>query len=199
MAKNLIAAWPKAYLAGLAVLVLAACSPRYDWREVRSEQSGWVALFPDKPQTQTRTMNLDGRSLDMTMTIARVNEVSFVVGHVTEKNGEQDTSKLREAKPGLREILRDAMLRNIQGVKQSEQAALISRTTQGVTPLPALAVEAYGQVSGKAVHLSARFAGYGTDTKQEAIQMLVLGPQDLMSRPAGQQAVETFFTSLKVE
>ncbi len=191
----------RAYLAGIAVLILTACSPRYDWREVRSDQSGWVALFPDKPQTQTRAMTLEGRSLDMTMTIARVNEISFVLGYVTQKNSVPDTSTQSEGKsePVLKGLLRDAMLRNIQATKQSEQDALIARVGQNRAALPAVAIEADGQVGGKAMHLSARFASFDINSKKEAIQIMVLGPQELMHRPVSQQAVETFLTSLKVE
>lgn len=202
MANHLNAAGPyRAYLAGLAVLILSACSPRYDWRELHSTQPAWVALFPDKAQTQTRAMNLNGWPLDMTMTVTRVNEISFVLGHatVTGENAGKNAGQDAEAqpRPALKEVLRDAMLRNIQGTKQSEQAVLIARVGPNQMPLPALAVEADGQVGGKAVHLSARFASYDADSK--AIQMMVLGPQEVMSRPAGQQAAETFLTSLQVE
>ena len=36
----------RALPAALAALALTACSPEYDWREVRSSQDGWIAMLP---------------------------------------------------------------------------------------------------------------------------------------------------------
>ena len=33
--------------AALAAFLLAACSPEYDWREIRSAENGWSVLLPD--------------------------------------------------------------------------------------------------------------------------------------------------------
>lgn len=47
--------------------VSVACAPALDWREVRPESSGLVALFPCKPFGNARRLNLVGESVEMTL------------------------------------------------------------------------------------------------------------------------------------
>jgi len=44
-----------------AVLVLAACSPELNWREVRADPTALTVLLPCKPDRGTRTVPLAGR------------------------------------------------------------------------------------------------------------------------------------------
>ena len=54
-----------------AVLALAAaaaaCTPALDWREVRPEGAGLVALFPCKPDRQVRRLPLAGTVVEMSL------------------------------------------------------------------------------------------------------------------------------------
>ena len=54
----------KAALA-LAAACLAACSPTLDWRESRPEGSGATLMFPCRPGTLERTVQLAGATLAM--------------------------------------------------------------------------------------------------------------------------------------
>lgn len=53
---------PPTFLSGaaLAVLMLTACSPTYNWRELRPEGSALQALMPCKPESASRTVPLAG-------------------------------------------------------------------------------------------------------------------------------------------
>ena len=56
-----------------AVLVCAAfvaCSPKYDWRDFRSSEAPYAVLFPGKPATHTRNINLGGANVNMQMAAA---------------------------------------------------------------------------------------------------------------------------------
>lgn len=44
-----------------------ACSPALDWREVRPESSGLVALFPCKPYGNARQLRLVGAAVEMSL------------------------------------------------------------------------------------------------------------------------------------
>ncbi|MGO4576382.1 hypothetical protein AB4Z48_10070 [Cupriavidus sp. 2TAF22] len=74
-------------LAGLvaiaAICALAACSPRYDWRTIQSNDGAYAALYPGKPSGAAREVSIAGRKLPMTMEAARVDETLFAVGVVT--------------------------------------------------------------------------------------------------------------------
>jgi len=65
------------------VLFIAACSPRYDWRTVLSNEGGYAALYPGKPTAATREVAIAGRHLPMTMEAARVDDTLFAVGVLT--------------------------------------------------------------------------------------------------------------------
>lgn len=57
-----------AVAAGLVLAcVTAACAPALDWREVRPESSGLVALFPCKPFGNARQLRLVGATVEMTL------------------------------------------------------------------------------------------------------------------------------------
>jgi hypothetical protein len=54
--------WP-----ACGLLVLAACSPALDWRELRPEGSGVVLLLPCKPNLQQRKLMLAGTAVTLTL------------------------------------------------------------------------------------------------------------------------------------
>lgn len=54
-------------MAALAAVLLGACSPEYNWREVRAADQGYVVMLPGKPASMTRTIQLDGLEVPMTM------------------------------------------------------------------------------------------------------------------------------------
>ncbi len=47
-------------LCALCILLLGACSPTFNWRELRDEGTPLQALMPCKPETATRAVALDG-------------------------------------------------------------------------------------------------------------------------------------------
>lgn len=51
----------------LAALLLAACSPALDWRELRPEDSGAVAMFPCRPASHARRVRLAGGEVLLTL------------------------------------------------------------------------------------------------------------------------------------
>lgn len=65
----------------LCVLALSGCSPDFDWR-VASVGDGMVTgVLPARPHTETRTIEFDGQSLDLTLMMAEANDVLFALGH----------------------------------------------------------------------------------------------------------------------
>jgi hypothetical protein len=70
-------------LPAAATLMLSACTPSFDWRNVVNQEGGFSVMFPAKPGLDQRNAKIAGQSLPMLMQSARVGDTSFAVGVVT--------------------------------------------------------------------------------------------------------------------
>jgi hypothetical protein len=158
----------------LSLLLTTACSPKFDWRDVRG--NGYTATFPAKPSSLTRQVNLGGRSVAMTMTAAEIDGVTFAVGSAEMA----DASQAASAVP----VMKEALVGNIHGRLKSEKADASSG---------ALDVEALGSApAGDAkLLLLGRFASKG----KRVYQAVVVGPEKNLSR----EAADTFLSSFKAD
>ena len=67
-------------LALSASLVLAACNPTFNWRELRPEGSSLLAMMPCKPESATRPVPLDGGApMDLHMHSCDTGGLTFAV------------------------------------------------------------------------------------------------------------------------
>lgn len=64
-----------------AVMLLAGCSPQYNWREVLVADGHAHAAFPDRVLTETRPITLHGHDLDFSLTSAEVAGAIFAIGY----------------------------------------------------------------------------------------------------------------------
>jgi len=156
-----------------SALVLAACSPKFDWREVRGPDAPYVILMPAKPASHTRTINLDGIEVAMTMTGADADGITFAVG----------TAELPDAAQAAKAMtaMKTALVRNIGGTVKQEKAS-----APGAVPAT-IDVEASGAQSRL---LIARFAA----RDKRIYQVVMVGKEQAMSR----EAADTFFMSFKL-
>jgi len=178
-----------AVLVVLACALLAACYPTFDWRDVRDD--GAVVLFPDKPQTMARNVELDGLTVAMTMQATRVAGLSFALARVALPAGADAAVVLPKLVAGLR----NALARNINGKLVNQGPAAIARIERGATPIAGEALEATGQGAGQTIALQARLVGHGT----RVWQIAVYGAQDDMAKASAREAVDTFLLSLRLE
>lgn len=65
----------------MCLSLLAGCSPDYNWRTVAVANGMVNAIFPDKPQTQERTLDFSGHKVQFTLTAATVEGAVFAVGY----------------------------------------------------------------------------------------------------------------------
>lgn len=160
---------------------LAACSPTYDWREVRGKDAPYMAMMPGKPATHTRTVNLNGIEVAMTLMATEVEEVVFAVGSAPLADASQAAFAL--------EAMKTALVKNINGTVRSEKHLPPSRQL----PHPVMQIEAAGTpmvTSEKQPHLLlARLMA----KDQHIYQIMVLGPE---ARVVREQA-DTFFSGFK--
>ena len=78
-------------ITAVAVL-LAACSPSLNWREVRPEGSDAVMMFPCKPQRFARQVPLAGGKVEMHLSSCTVEGVTYALS-------DAGLAALRERKP----------------------------------------------------------------------------------------------------
>lgn len=159
-----------------AAMLLAACSPEHDWREVRAEDAGYAVMLPAKPATMTRPIHLETMRVDMSMQGAQAGGVSYTVGAVRLPDGEPATRERALA------AMRAAMVRNIGGTERTARpivVAMIDATGRQVGTAEGVEVEAVGRMRDGEAVLLARFVGVGA----RAWQAVVLGP-----RPDREQA-----------
>ncbi|WP_229491374.1 hypothetical protein [Massilia sp. HP4] len=156
----------------LAASLLAGCNPAYNWRDHTNQEGRYKVLFPAKPATFTRPVDVDGLRVEMTMTAAEVDGASFAVGAATAP----DAVLARAALPAMRL----ALLRNIGA---AEDAAPSGQDSLGV--------DATGTANGRPMRLHGRFEARG----ERFYQVIVLGPANAV--PAAQ--VEQFLTSFTAQ
>ena len=130
--------------------VLAGCNPTYNWRDHTSQEGAYKVLFPARPASVTRPVDLDGLTVQMTMTAAEVDGVTFAVGSATAP----DAARARAALPAMR----TALLRNIGA--------------PDAPPRDAASIDVQGRgADGRPVRLVGRCAARGV----RIYQVIVLG------------------------
>jgi predicted small secreted protein len=159
----------------LAATLLAGCNPTYNWRDHASPDGAWKALFPAKPATFTRSVDLDGLQVEMTMTAAEVDGVTFAVGSASAPDG----ARAQAALPAMRR----ALLRNIG----DDVASAASAASSAAAAQDGLQVDATGSSNGRPVRLQGRFVARGV----RVFQVIVLGKPD----GAPPEQVEQFLAS----
>jgi hypothetical protein len=166
--------------AAACCLLLLACSPKFNWREVRGPAAPYLVTLPAKPDSHTRDINLDGLPVRMTMTGAEVDAVTFAVGSVELADPAQAMHALN--------AMKTALVRNINGkVTQEKSANTDSRPGAGPATIE---LEASGPLpQGRRLLLARFIAG-----ERHVYQLLVVGDERDVSR----EAADTFFTSFRL-
>lgn len=105
----------------LAVLLASACSPTWDWREFRPENTGLRLLLPCKPDLARRQVVMGRHTLSMTMLSCKAGDASFALAW-TELPQETDVA------PALAQWT-SATLGHIAGVAAPASAFLFKGST----------------------------------------------------------------------
>jgi len=151
-----MASMPAFLCAALTVFALGACSPKYNWRDYASPDAGYRVTFPAKPSSATRSVDLDGMRVSMTMTAAEVDGATFAVGAAEAP----DAARARAAL----DAMRLALLRNIGAAPGAGRTASAS-ASDGGTSRAAIDVDATGSArngQGGPLRLVGHFEARGT-------------------------------------
>ena len=175
----------KALLAcAAAAVVLAACSPAYNWRDYSSPDAPFRVMFPDKPATHTRTVDLGGIKVEMTMTAAQVDSAVFAVGTAEAPDADQAEGALA--------AMKTALVNNIKATIKSEKLGKASAASGSASARSAaIDIEASGVKNGEPMRLAGHFESRNT----RIYQVIVMGKEKDLSK----ENVEQFLSSFKLQ
>jgi len=158
-----------------AVVTLSACNPTYNWRDYTSPDAHYRVTFPARPASATRSVDLDGMRVSMTMTAAEVDGATFAVGAAEAP----DAAHARAALAAMQ----TALLRNI-GAAGSGSASASAGGRDVID------VAASGSAGGKPMRLAGHFEARGT----RFYQVIVIA-RDKTVPP---EQIEQFLTSFSL-
>lgn len=169
------------YLLLLANLCVGtACTPKFDWREFRSQDAPIIMLFPGKPSSHARELDLDGIKVNLQMTATDVNQISFAVAYAKVDDLSIDKGELLIRQQRALAAMQAGMLKNIQ-------ATIVQPTP---TDSPKNTITALGKAqNGQSMKLVARFTQHGP----WIIQAVMLGNEKAFTP----EVMDMFFGSLK--
>lgn len=136
-------------LAGL--VALSACAPGLDWREVRPEGANLLLMFPCKPASDARKVEMQGRTFDMRLYACKASNQSFALSYVDvgdpalvapalQQMRESLAAKLAAAAASAVAVQVGGMTPNPQALQQS----LAGKLPDGANTQGAVAVFAHG-------------------------------------------------------
>lgn len=151
----------------LLSLLIAACSPELNWRQVQGEHAPYQLLLPGKPAQASKTIQLANQQREMHMQGTQVAGIQFVIAHVGCGNDEQAQ---------ILAAMRQGLIQNLHA-NQTQLSSLSGEILQIKSPPP--------QTQIMWVKLFAR--------QQHCYQMLML----TQAGEVPQEVRETFFDSFK--
>ena len=105
-----------------ALVLLGACSPAYDWRDVRPAGTELALQFPCRPVAQRRAVELAGPPVDLSLMACTAGGQTWALAHADLGDPARVTGALAE--------LRSSTIQKLQ----AEQAALVPVAVPGATP-----------------------------------------------------------------
>lgn len=170
-----------------ACALLAACSPRFDWREVRLPEQRCVLALPDKPQTAQREVELPGVRVPMTMVSTGVGATLFAVGVAQLPAPMAEPASVAATVA----LFRDGLLRNVgAGAPQLKPATLAAPAGRSLRHGEALTAAGRVDANGRKTVLAARF--FVVDDR--LYQVVALGSDGELSP----LVLDTFFDSFRL-
>lgn len=143
----------------VALSILQGCSPTYNWRDVRPDQTPLVALFPCKPDQRARMVSLARKDVTMTMWGCDAGGATFTLAYADMKDLASTGAVLAQWK--------SVTLANLRTRSVDERPFLV----RGASVLPqSVQVAARGtQPDGAAVTVQAAWFAVGTQVYQAAM------------------------------
>lgn len=164
---------------GLLGLLLGACAPELNWRELRATEAGVAQLFPCKPVRQQRQAMLAGQPYVLVLEVCEAAGATWAMTSLR--------AGAPAAVPSLLELLAAAAHANLAAARAPAQPQPVA----GAAAYPASGrYRLHGRTpDGRAMQAAILLYARGTTI----VQLTVLGPQ------LADEAVETFLASARAD
>lgn len=160
-----------------ATLLLAGCGPHFNWREFTSKDAAYQVLFPDKPATASREIDVGGSKTVMTMTAAEVDDIVFAVGHAELGETTAPSAALASMQTALVENIGGTVTHSAAAAASGQAGARITRD-----------IDAVGTRKGQPMRLIAHFEARG----RNVYQVVVAGPARAIKPEQSEQFISSF-------
>jgi len=164
----------------LLLSLTAACSPRYNWRDVHDDTSGCMILMPARPSELSRAVQLGQHQVIMHMHVAQIDGVNFAVGTAQMGNATEAQATIA--------IIKNALLQNLAGHLAHEKTA-VANIDGKITFNDEFDALKPVTAANPATRMLGRLAARGP----WVFQLLVVGPE----KDIDEEAAETFLNSFK--
>jgi len=173
----------------LALGLLAACSPKFNWREMPAADGAIRVTFPARPKPDRRDVDIAGHTLPLSFDIAPVDTSIFAVGHVVlPESIMADPAELAKVADAFEEVLRA----NLRGTLAHRRDVTLRQAPADTRKLErAVEVEVHGTVANAPSWLLGRVYLLGN----HLIEVVALGREDELPR----DAAETFVQSARAD
>ena len=163
-----------------ASLLLPACSPAFNWRDVRPDNTALSLLLPCKPDKAQRSVPVGGQPTELVMLACDAGDATFALAVATVP----DASQIAAVQAGWQAA-------TLANMKADGPGQIKPLKVPGASVQPAaVLVQASGQrADGQPVTSQAAYFAQGRQLFQAVIYAAKLQPE----------AAETFFSSLKFE
>ena len=165
----------------LTAVLLSACNPKYNWRDYDSPDAPYRVMFPAKPATHTRPVDLNGLKVEMTMTAAEVDGVMFAVGSAVTPDAQSAQAALT--------AMKTALVRNIRATVTKESASSAAAAgAQGSAQHSKIDIEATGSRNG----IKTRLVGHFEARDNQIYQVIVMGQEKTLAPEQTEQFISSF-------
>jgi hypothetical protein len=166
-----------------SLLALAACSPSFNWRDVRPENTRLSVLLPCKPDKAQKTVPMGGQPTELALLGCDAGDMTFAVAVANVGDAARVAPVLAQ--------WQSATLANMKAAPGAAATQIAPIKLPGASPSPApVLVRAMGQrPDGSPVSGQAAYFAQGTQVFQAVIYGKKIAPE----------LSETFFGSLKFE
>jgi hypothetical protein len=166
----------------ISASLLSGCSPKYNWRDYSSPDAPYRVMFPTKPASHTRSVELDGMKVNMTMTASEVDGVMFAVGSAEAPDAAHAQAALS--------AMKTALVRNIGATVTSEKSAMAATGGAAGKQSSTIDIEAAGTLNGAPTRLLGHFEA----RDKRFYQVIVMGKASSIQP----EQTEQFLTSFKL-
>lgn len=174
------------FLPLLAVAALGACSPTYNWREVRPDDTTLTALLPCKPDKGSKTVPLGGQPTKLSMVGCEASGVMFAVASADIGDAQKAADVLAQWSQATLVNMKAAPLAGAAG---STTTTPLKVTGATLSPAPVLITAQGVRADNSAVSSQAAYFAQGSQVFQAVIYADKISPE----------VAEAFFSGLKLQ